>query len=190
MGGMHKFAALAGAAALTITVAGCERYEHHRGHHGKADIGAIKDAIKADEKKWSDEFQAKPRSLDALVAHYADDAYFVAPGIKPASGIADIRKAYEEGLKDANFNISFAADEVRVADSGDLASARGRFTETYTDPATKQVKSENGSFVTVYRKRPDGSWKAVEDFAAADPATPAPAAAPGKPATRAKMVSF
>lgn len=170
MANKHQAAALLGAAALAITASGCDRYNRHDGdHHGAADISAIKDAINADEKKWSDEFQAKPMSVDALVAHYAADAYFVAPGLKPASGSADVRKAYEEGLKDPNFNITFAPDKIDVARSGDLAYSRGRFTEKYTDPASKQVKSGSGSFITVYKKQDDGSWKAVEDFAAADP---------------------
>ena len=167
----YKPVALVGAAALVLGLAGCERYEHREGqHHGKVDVSAIKAAITADEKAWSDEFQAKPRSLDALVAHYAPDAYFLAPGIKPASGMTDIRKAYEEGLKDPNFNITFASDKVEVAEAGDIAVSQGRFTETYTDPATRQAKSDKGSFLTVYKKQSDGSWKAVQDWAVADPA--------------------
>lgn len=167
----YKPIAVVGAAALVLSIAGCERYEHREVHHHvKVDVGAIKTAITADAKTWSDEFQAKPRSLEALVAHYAPDAYFVAPGLKPTSGIADIRKVYEEGLKDANFNFTFAADKVDVAEAGDMAVAQGRFTETYTDPATKQVKSNKGSFLTVYKKQADGSWKAVQDWAVADPA--------------------
>ena len=177
MAGVQKTTALFAAAAMTLTIGGCDRYQHHGDgdRHGKADVGAIRDAISADEKKWSDEFQAKPMNVDALVAHYATDAYFIAPGVKSTSGSGDIRKAYEEAVKDPNFTISFSPDKIDVAASGDLAYARGPFTEKYTDPATKQVKSDGGSFLTVYKKQDDGSWKAVEDFAAADPA-PAPAA--------------
>jgi ketosteroid isomerase-like protein len=175
MAGVRKATALFAAAAMTLAIGGCDRHDWHGDRHGKADVGAIKDAISADEKKWSDEFQARPMNVDALVAHYAPDAYFIAPGVKSTSGSADIRKVYEEGAKDPNFNISFSPDKIDVAASGELAYSRGRFTETYTDPGTKQVKSDGGSFVTVYKKQDDGTWKAVEDFAAADPA-PAPAA--------------
>lgn len=172
MPNLRNCLALLGAAALVVSVSACQKYENKAAGNtaASADTTGIADAIKADEKKWSDEFQAKPRSLDALVAHYADDAYFVAPGIKPASGISDIRKAYAEGLKDPNFNISFAADKVDVAAAGDYAISQGRFTETYTDPATKQAKSDSGSFLTVYKKQADGSWKAVQDWAVADAA--------------------
>ena len=41
--------------------------------------------------------------------------------------------------------------------------------EFYRD-ATKQPKTEVGSYLTVYRKAADGSWKAVEDFTSPGPA--------------------
>jgi len=154
-------------AAAALSVSACERYEHHGDDHGKVDIGAIKDAIAADEKAWNDQFKSK--DVNALAAHYADDAYFVVPGMKATTGSADIHKAYEGALKDPNFAVSFASDKVDVAESGDLAYSRGHFSEKYTDPKTKQVVSDGGSYITVYRKQADGSWKAVEDFTAVEP---------------------
>jgi ketosteroid isomerase-like protein len=173
---------LMGTAAIAVMIAGCQKA-------ATADPEAIKSAIKADEKRWSDEFQAKPRDLEALVGHYSEDADFVAPGVKLTSGMKEIRRAYSEGLTDPNFNISFAADRVDVSEAGDLATSRGRFDETYTDPDTKKKVKISGSFLTVYKKQSDGSWKAVQDWAVADPGKPTPVE-PGKPATRAKMVSF
>jgi ketosteroid isomerase-like protein len=178
----HRSFALAGAAALALVVGGCQK------QGAAVDKGAIETAIKADEKKWSDEFQAKPRDAEALVGHYADDAYFVAPGVKPASGMTEIRKTYAAGLTDPNFNISFAADKVKVAEAGDMATSQGRFEQTYTDPDTNKPVKVSGSFLTVYEKQSDGSWKAVQDWAVADPGKPTPVE-PGKPATPAKMTS-
>jgi len=168
---LQRGIALLGASALAFGLTGCAKYEHREGQHQKVDRSAIADTIKADEKAWSDQFQAKPASVDALTSHYANDADFIAPGLK-ASGISDIRKAYEEGLKDPNFNISFGADKVEVAEAGDMAVASGKFTESYTDPATKKAKTENGTFVTVYKKQDDGGWKAIQDWAVVDPAPP------------------
>lgn len=172
MPNLTKSFALLGAAALVVSVSACQKYQSAAGGNAvaRADTTATVDAIKAEEKKWSDAFQAKSRSVDTLTAPYADDAFFIAPGVGPTKGIADIRKAYEAGLRDPNFNISFAADKVDVAAAGDYAIAQGRFTETYTDPATKQKKSDAGSFLTVYKKQQDGGWKAVQDWAVADPA--------------------
>jgi uncharacterized protein (TIGR02246 family) len=174
--------ALLGVAALAVFAAGCQK----QGAAGGGDADSIKNAIKADEKKWNAEFKSK--DAEGLAAHYADDAFFIAPGTKGAEGSTTIRKVYAGALSDPNFQISFASDKIDVAGSGDLAYARGHFSEKYTDPKTSKQMTDSGSYVTVYKKQSDGSWKAVEDFAAAD-ADSTKEVAPGKPATRAKMTS-
>jgi uncharacterized protein (TIGR02246 family) len=182
MRGFRTSFALAGAAALAITVGGCAKYSSG----GGASADEVKAALKDDEKQWNEHFKSK--DLEALLGHYASDAYFVAPGVKPATGSTEIRKVYAEATSDPAFEISFASDKIDVAGSGDLAYARGHFSEKYTDPKTQKVMTGSGSYVTVYKKQADGSWKAVEDFAAADPDSIKPVE-PGKPVTRAKMVS-
>lgn len=174
--------AVLGIAASAALVAGCQKQSAT-----STDTDAARNAIKADEKKWNDEFKSK--NGEALVGHYADDAYFVAPGLKPADGVTAIRKAYADAGTDANFSLTFASDKIDVAASGDMAYARGRFSEKFTEAKTGQVMTDSGSYITVYKKQQDGGWKAVEDFAAADPGSTKPVA-PAKPATRAKMVSF
>jgi uncharacterized protein (TIGR02246 family) len=170
------------AMTLAMLAAGCTKFTQS----GSGDADGIKQAIKADEKNWNQQF--KSNDLEGLLGHYADGAYFVAPGSKPANGSTEVRKTYAAGLSDQNFAISFASDKIDVAGSGDLAYARGRFMEKYTDPKTQKAVTDNGSYLTVYRKQSDGSWKAVEDFAAADPGGPTPVV-PGKAVTHAKMVS-
>jgi uncharacterized protein (TIGR02246 family) len=178
----HISMLLFGAAALALTLGACSK----SASGGAADAGSVKQAVKADEKKWNSDFKSK--DLEALLGHYADDAYFVAPGVKPANGSTEIRKAYADGTSDPNFAISFASDKIDVSGSGDMAYARGRFTEKYTDPKTQKAMTDSGSYLTVYKKQSDGSWKAVEDFAAADPDSAKPVE-PGKAVTHPKMVS-
>ena len=175
---LTKSLALLGAAALVVSVSACQKYESKAGGNEAAapaaNAGAITDAIKADEKKWNEDFKAK--SLDGLLSHYAPDATAVFPGSASVTGDA-LRKAYEDALKDPGFDVSFSSEKVDV--SGDLAYARGHFTEKYTDPNTKAVASNSGSYITVYKKQADGSWKVAEDFTAVEPAA-APAAAPAQ----------
>jgi ketosteroid isomerase-like protein len=123
------------------------------------------------------------------MSHYADDAFLVAPGLKGTDGSTEIRKSFAGASADPAFSLTFASDKVDAAASGDMAYSRGHFTEKYTDPKTSKVMTTSGSYVTVYKKQQDGSWKAVEDFAAADPDGTKPVE-PAKPTTRAKMTSF
>ena len=183
MRGVAQAFALAGAATLAIGLAGCQRYASN----GGASADSVKEAIKADEKKWNEQF--KSQDLEGLLGHYTDDAFFVAPGVKPATGRTEIRQVYAKAMTDQAFQISFSSDRIDVAGSGDFAYARGHFSEKYTDPKTQKVISDSGSYVTIYKKQSDGGWKAVEDFAVADPDSTKPVE-PGKPATRAKMVSM
>jgi uncharacterized protein (TIGR02246 family) len=182
---MHKSIStpLLGAAAIALTLSACNKAE--RGAGG-ADTDSVKQAIKADEAKWNKDFKAK--DTERLADHYADDAYFVAGGV-PADGSTAIRQVYANASTDPAFNVQFASDKIDVAASGDLAYARGKFTEKYTDKKTGKVMSGSGSYLTVYKKQDDGSWKAVEDFAATNPDSVKPVP-PEKPAVRAKMTSF
>ena len=129
---------------------------------GASDASAVQSAIKADEKKWNDQFKSK--DLEGLLSHYADDAYFIAPGVNAADGSTAIRKAYAEGLNDKNFDINFASDKIDVAASGDLAYARGHLSEKYTDPKTGQVMSHTGSYSRSTRSRPTAAgsrWRTL-----------------------------
>lgn len=180
---IHRLIAVTGAAAFALTIGGCQKQS---GAATNGDVSGVQTALKADEKKWNDDFKSK--DLEGLLGHYADDSYFIAPGVKAASGSTEVRKAYAEGLADKNFELSFASDKIDVAASGDLAYARGHFSEKYTDPAKGQVVSQTGSYLTVYKKQPDGSWKSVEDFAAAEPGSQKAVAEPA--AKPAKLISM
>jgi uncharacterized protein (TIGR02246 family) len=161
MTAIHKILMVASAAAFALALGGCNKGA------AASDPAAVKTAIQDDEKKWNDQFKSK--DLEGLLSHYADDAFFVAPGVPSANGATEIRKAYAEGLADNYFTISFASDKIDSA--GDMAYARGHFSEKYQDPKSKKIVSDSGTYITVYKKQADGGWKAVEDIAVADPAT-------------------
>ena len=93
----------------------------------------------------------------------------------PATAIAtsdvDRRKELQGLINDPNLKLTFAADRVQVAESGDLAYSRGHYAITTTDPKTSKPVDSQGSYLTVYKKQADGSWKATEDFITPGPAT-------------------
>jgi ketosteroid isomerase-like protein len=104
-----------------------------------------------------------------LKGQYEADASLAANGAELMTDSFG-RGIFLEGMAtDPALRVDFASDRVIVAASGDLASSRGHYTMTYTDPVTKQPKTEKGNYLTVYRKGADGSWKAVEDFTTPGP---------------------
>lgn len=159
------------AAALvlaTMVLAGC-----NQAAPVKVDPSAIEKQIRENEAKWEQAYAA--HDAIGLASNYADDAAMANPGSPLATGQDAIRQATTEFAADPNLKVEFEADRVQVAASGDLAYTRGHYTATSTDPKTKKPVDSAGSYLTVYKKQPDGSWKAVEDFI-----TPGPAPAAAK----------
>jgi ketosteroid isomerase-like protein len=174
---------LLSAAAMSLTLGGCGKST--AGKAGSAD--SAKQAINADAAKWNKDFKAK--DTEALSGHYADDAFLVAPGVTGADGSTAIRQVYATASTDPAFEVHFTVDKTDGASGGDMAYARGKFTEKYTDKKTGKVMTTSGSYLSVYKKQDDGGLKVVESFVDADPDATKPVP-PEKPATRAKMTSF
>jgi uncharacterized protein (TIGR02246 family) len=165
---MNKAIPLTVAIVATMTASGCMK-----GTKATVDTAQIADAIKAQEAQWEKDYAAK--DVNALAAHYADDAALGGPGDKLATTDAERRKELNSLTGDPNLKLTFAADQVQVAEAGDLAYSRGHYSMTMTDKATNKPATSEGSYLTIYKKQADGSWKAVEDFVTPGPA-PAPAA--------------
>jgi uncharacterized protein (TIGR02246 family) len=180
---MRKSISIAMIAVAGIALGACNKADGGKA----ADPDSVKKAISADEAKWNKDVKAK--DTEGLAGHYADDAFFVPPGAPPADGMTQIRQFYARALTDPAIDVTIANDKVDVGSAGDLAYSRGHFTEKYTDSKTGKVMTSTGTYLAVYKKQDDGSWKIVADYAATDPDSVKPVP-PEKPATRAKMTSF
>ena len=169
---MKNLAKLCAATVVVLTIVACNQTPDTH----DADVAALK----AGEAQWVQDFAAK--DVDKVVAHYTDDATLMPPGMAPATGKAAILPMVKEMLADPALALKFSATRVEVAKSGDLGFTQGTYTMTMTDPATKQVVNDHGTYLTTYMKQADGSWKAVSDMQASSvpPPMPAPMAAPAK----------
>lgn len=127
-----------------------------------ADVQALKD----NEARWNREWEA--RNLDKIVAHYTDISILMATGFPSTSGLDNIRKLLKTLLEDPVVSLKFQWARIEVASSGDLGFTQGSYQMTFTDPASKQVIHDHGSYVTTYRKQTDGSWKAIADIATSE----------------------
>ncbi len=167
---MKRLAIVCFSTAVAVMVTGC----NHAPDTRDADVKALKD----NEAQWVQDYAAK--DADKLMAHYADDAILMVPGMKAVSGKDAIRSALGQMLSDPALSLRFEAEKVEVAKSGDLGYTQGSYTLAVTDPHTKQVVNDRGSYVTNYRKQPDGTWKAVADIVTSEIPPPAPPPAPSK----------
>ena len=146
-----------------LAVAGCDTNE-------KPNKAEIEQQILAQEEQWNRAYAQ--RDTEALAGFFAEDAAMASPGEQLVRGKESIGQAVEAFAKDPNLNISFRANRVQVAESGDLAYTRGQYMLTSTNPATNAPESSRGYYLTVWKKQADGSWKAVEDFITPGPPLP------------------
>jgi uncharacterized protein (TIGR02246 family) len=110
-------------------------------------------------------FTAAANAGDAngVAAAYADEASLLAPNLPPQKG-RDAIKAFWGGLLDA-YTVRFEVASDSIEGRGDLAYAQGhyRFTAVPKAKGAPGVADE-GKFLEILKKQPDGSWKYALDM--------------------------
>lgn len=150
---------------LILVSAGCEKAPPPDTR--EADAKTIKDL----ETVWA--MAATNKNLDAFVAYYTDDASVLMPNAPIWNGKQAIKDGLKPMMNDPNYSLTLKDPRVEVAKSGDMAFSQGAYEMTFSD--TKGNKfSDEGKYLTVWRKMPGGSWKAVEDTACSDLPLPPP----------------
>lgn len=105
---------------------------------------------------------ANARNAGALVkAFYARDAVLMPPNHPLVEGPAAIQ-GFLQGLIDGGFT-GIKLETTTVAGAGDLAYGRGRYSLSMSPPGGAPVQDE-GKYVVVYRRQPNGAWRAVADI--------------------------
>ena len=83
------------------------------------------------------------------------------------------RAITKEQVADPGMKFSVGDEAIEVAASGDLAVWRATYSYTFTDPKTKQPKTEVGNWVVMWKRGSDGAmketWSVVSDTPAAAP---------------------
>ena len=162
---MTRFAMLAGSVALLGFMWGCATPPPPDTR------AADEQVIRETETQWAKAAAAK--DVERFMSFYADDASLFAPGTPTATGKEAIRKGTETLFATPGFSLSFQTVKVEVSRGGDLAYCSGTYAMTMNDPKGKPV-NDKGKYVAVYRKEPDGAWKAVADINNSDLPAPAP----------------
>jgi ketosteroid isomerase-like protein len=133
----------------------------------QADANALRDGeVAAFVKDWGG------KEADRIAAHYSNDGNVMIPNSPTMTGKDAIARAMKDAFGDPNWSLALQPVQVAVSSGGDLGYTRGTYVLTATDPASKRPVTEKGRFVTIFRKEPDGTWKALEDINNAEaPAT-------------------
>lgn len=164
---MTRFQQMAGGAlcALVFLVSGCSQQQPPDTR--AADETAIREA----EAGWAKAAAAK--DVEAALSFWSDDASEFAPEKPAITGREALRKSWAEMMSAPDISLAWKPTKVEVARSGDLAISIGSYEYSMKDPKGKLVQ-DRGKYVTVWKKQPNGAWKAYIDIYNSD--LPAPAA--------------
>jgi ketosteroid isomerase-like protein len=104
------------------------------------------------------------RGVDAWVDVFADDGMILTAGSKVIRGKAAIREAMAPAL--ASSTVSWHPVVVQVAPSGDMGFTYGPF--EWRSRANPGPIERKGSFMTVWKRSPDGRWQVAADIGSTD----------------------
>jgi ketosteroid isomerase-like protein len=119
------------------------------------------DAVRAADEGWLKVFAAK--DLAKSVAFCAEDGAVLSPNAPIAQGKEAISKSFAGFFTLPDLKISWHADKVEVAKSGELGYTSGTYQMTFSDPSGKTIP-DKGKYVTVWKKQADGTWKVLLDI--------------------------
>jgi uncharacterized protein (TIGR02246 family) len=150
--------------AFALFVTGCATPPAPAPDTRQADIQAIRD-LEAESLK-----DLANKDIDKFFSYYADDASALYPGMPILEGKQAIVASLAPTIADPNYSFAMQSLRMEASKGGDIVYSLSTYAMTTTDAKTKKPKTEKGKYLTIYRKKADGSWKAVVDAAVPDAA--------------------
>src|SRR5207248_10336687 len=115
----------------------------------------------------------------ASAAPYEETAVSMPPNQELENGKAAIEKGFTELFKATGKITEFSSQQRDLDVYGDHAIEVGSYAMTFQPAGAKEPVKDHGSFINIWRKQPDGSWKIHRDAIAS--ATPMAAPMMGAP---------
>jgi ketosteroid isomerase-like protein len=150
---------------LAVASAGCAK---------KVDVAGAKTDLQKADADWSASVAA---GADAFAGFVASDGVIMPPNEPAVSGAAAAKDWAAKMTAMPGFGVTWAANVVEVAASGDVGYTSGSYDLHMNMPGGSPM-SDRGKYLTVWKKDASGAWKVAYDIFNSDmPAMPAAAPA-------------
>ena len=152
---------------LAVSTLACSKLPAENNNQGN-DRTKAEAAIRQQDDAWLKAVGAK--QLDATVSYYGDGAVLLAPNAPIARTKDEIRQTWSQFFASlpGGVRLTGGPTQVEVANSGDMAYVIGFYT-------VDNPPLDKGKYVEVWKKQPNGSWKAIADTFNSDMPAPSPA---------------
>ena len=127
-----------------------------------ADVAAVRSV----EAAWVKDIATK--DVDKFASYYSDDASVLLPNEMLITGKDNIRAAFKSMMADPNFALTFQSTRGEASKGGDFVYVIGTYSMTTSSPRDQKPVTDQGKYLTVYKKQADGNWKAVADMVNTD----------------------
>jgi ketosteroid isomerase-like protein len=107
------------------------------------------------------------KGVDGWVAYFAPNGSMLGDTSHPTTGLAAIRVEMEPVFKDTNFTLRWHPVKGEMMMPGVLGYTVGRWERTRKTKEGTIIK-KTGTYTSVWKKQPDGSWKIVLDTGTPD----------------------
>ncbi len=124
-----------------------------------------RDALLAADRDYSEE--ARKKGLEGFMALFTDDAVTLPVNAPLVEGKPAIREFMAKAYETPGFTLTWTPLHADLSDSGDLGYTFGSYQATRTGADGQPVVTQ-GKYVTIWKKQPDGRWKAVLDTGSPD----------------------
>ena len=132
-------------------------------------MGKDERAIREAQSAWFD--ATANGDLTRLLTLMAEDVVFLTPGRAPF-GRDEFATTFSVGLQQVINRISCGGEFEEVVVVGEVAYTRGHLSISVTSLAGGQAKRLAGYSLSVFRKRPDGTWVLARDANLLSPVSP------------------
>ena len=157
---MRKLLAAAVILAFVPAFAAAQKSRQTSRTHRESPADAATTALLQVDRDFAQAGAAK--NLDRFMGYIAEDVRFYSAGVMQ-TGKLPFREGWAKGFADPNWSITWAPLYAEAAQSADLGYTTGSFEIREKSPdGTPLVRK--GSYVTLWRKQSDGSWKVALDI--------------------------
>jgi ketosteroid isomerase-like protein len=102
------------------------------------------------------------KGIEGWIAYFAPNGSMLSDTNRPITGYEEIQKAMHPAFSNPSFSLRWQPTKGDIMIPGVIGYTVGRWERSWKNKEGKLIKS-TGTYTSVWKKQPDGSWKIVLD---------------------------